>query len=847
MKKNKRLISRRGFALFLVLLLAFIPVASVADDADGTGAAQQSTQTAAEETKAAEETTAPEKETSHEPEPEATETKATEPEASDNAGSADGEATKETVTGAAQPEDTPAEDPADAVKPGKQNSAGKGADIKEQKSHDVWLQRYILYVDDHGNKLGDVEDIGKYKYTCRDIDCHDNGENTRHTFGSEEFLSGVTVESGSRPIGWTSVASSKPGYLQFGESFVGYKFDSIYIIVQKTGIDYRLEYNANGGEGAPEAQKATVWKGEQSYTFDIPDQRPTKKDFKFLGWADDPDATVPDYYNECTVEYPQGYSLSVTKIIYAVWEKNIEPIEAVTLTYDGNDATSGTAPEPQTVNKGETVKIQGQGDLVKEGYTFRGWSMEPSTTEPTQEAGTSMTLNESCTLYAVWEPIDETEVVELQYMDHEERYGEKETYQSGTLVSVKDCENQHEGYVFQGWDTNASAGVVKHKAGDSLPLMENTTLYAVWVKEQVTVTIKYVDEDGEVLEQTKCFVNVDEDYDVHNMITSTVVIDDITYKTEISEVGDSATGKADRDKTIIVVCTKETEQTEPAEPGDGSGGTTEPGGGSTTPTTPIGPTDPAEPSNPTTPSEPTVPSEPTNPTTPSEPTLPTEPSDPTVPSEPTVPVVPEDPDVPTTPATPSNPTTPTGPTTPAATGNLPTVTPAAIPAVAALAPAAAPAAAAAPAVTAVADEPVPLANEPEADNQDLQSLEDGDVPLAQNIPQQWALLNLILAILTVLVSAVLLIGYFTRKKKDDEQEEEEQEVKRKGLIRVLSVIPAIGAVILFLLTEDMSNPMALTDQWTVWMFVIALVNVAAAFFSKKSEKDQDNDQGYGMA
>ena len=207
MKKNKRLISRRGFALFLVLLLAFIPVASVADDADGTGAAQQSTQTAAEETKAAEETTAPEKETSHEPKPEATETKATEPEASDNAGSADGEATKETVTGAEQPEDPPTEDPADAVKPGQQNSADKGADIKEQKSHDVWLQRYILYVDDHGNKLGDVEDIGKYKYTCRDIDCHDNGENTRHTFGSEEFLSGVTVESGSRPIGWTSVAS----------------------------------------------------------------------------------------------------------------------------------------------------------------------------------------------------------------------------------------------------------------------------------------------------------------------------------------------------------------------------------------------------------------------------------------------------------------------------------------------------------------------------------------------------------------------------------------------------------------------------------------------------------------
>jgi hypothetical protein len=219
-------------------------------------------------------------------------------------------------------------------------------------------------------------------------------------------------------------------------------------------------------------------------------------------------------------------------------------------------------------------------------------------------------------------------------------------------------------------------------------------------------------------------------------------------------------------------------------------------------------------------------------------TDPTEPG--TDPKDPTTPGTdPADPTGPVGSTIPNSPTTPTVPggTTDgvATTQNLPAATPVAVPA-------------AAPVMTAVADDKVPLAV-PEENDQGLESLEDDQVPLANKLSAQWALLNLILAILTVLISVVLLIGYFTRKKHEEDDNSEEVEIKKKGFARVLILLPALAGVILFILTEDMTNPMVFTDQWTIWMAVIALLNVIVAFFSKKKEQDEDEDNGqnYGMA
>jgi len=99
-------------------------------------------------------------------------------------------------------------------------------------------------------------------------------------------------------------------------------------------------------------------------------------------------------------------------------------------------------------------------------------------------------------------------------------------------------------------------------------------------------------------------------------------------------------------------------------------------------------------------------------------------------------------------------------------------------------------------------------------------LEDGEGKvLGRSDENKWALLNLFLTGLTALISIILLVAYLG-KDKDDED--------RRGLLRALSLIPAAGAIILFLLTEDWTLPMQFIDWWTIPMIVIALIQVILA-------------------
>ena len=118
----------------------------------------------------------------------------------------------------------------------------------------------------------------------------------------------------------------------------------------------------------------------------------------------------------------------------------------------------------------------------------------------------------------------------------------------------------------------------------------------------------------------------------------------------------------------------------------------------------------------------------------------------------------------------------------------------------------------------------------------------------------WALINLICAIVTVLFGLLLLISK-RHKNKDDEEdetkdqtttnedEEKEQEKKRGAFTRVLAVLIAILSVVFFLVTEDMRLRWTWTDQWTIWMVVIGLVQIVVFFVGRKWKNvDDDEDE-----
>lgn len=314
------------------------------------------------------------------------------------------------------------------------------------------------------------------------------------------------------------------------------------------------------------------------------------------------------------------------------------------------------------------------------------------------------------------------------------------------------------------------------------------------------VTIEYVSDQGERLQADKVagpFKDGDR-YDVDNEIPSVIEKDGHRYIKE--RVEGAVEGTIDGEDVIIRVIYKIDEiGTEPENP---------------TPENPT-PEDPT-PENPT-PEDPT----PDNPT-PIEPVItPTIPD--TTPTVQTTPIITRTTPAPATPAI-----TPAG-LTPAA----PVITPAGLtPA----APVIAPETEEEPEeVRAVEDEEAPLANT---------EIKDEEVPLAGE-SGRWALINFALMNLAIFESLMLLIGYFVQTKKSSEEEEEdekngkERKLKKKGIIRLISLPVAIVSLIAFFLTENIWLPTQLVDEYTLMMAIIAIFQTIVVVLSRKEENLED--------
>ena len=149
------------------------------------------------------------------------------------------------------------------------------------------------------------------------------------------------------------------------------------------------------------------------------------------------------------------------------------------------------------------------------------------------------------------------------------------------------------------------------------------------------------------------------------------------------------------------------------------------------------------------------------------------------------------------------------------------------------------------------DNETPLANG--------EDIADNATPLAGLGTGAWALINLILTIVTTLLSILLLIGYIGKKKKALEDEDGnvvldengkevmEYEKNKKGLWRLISIIPALIAIIVFIFTEDMTLPMIFVDKWTILHAVIALVQVVVMVLCKKKKDENDEDENAANA
>ena len=92
---------------------------------------------------------------------------------------------------------------------------------------------------------------------------------------------------------------------------------------------------------------------------------------------------------------------------------------------------------------------------------------------------------------------------------------------------------------------------------------------------------------------------------------------------------------------------------------------------------------------------------------------------------------------------------------------------------------------------------------------------ENETPLANVQSSSWALVNLLACVLTVLLALAMRIG---KRRGDDD------EANTKRSFCLPAIVLAAASVVLFLITENMRNPMALVDAWTPVMLILLAAN-----------------------
>lgn len=158
---------------------------------------------------------------------------------------------------------------------------------------------------------------------------------------------------------------------------------------------------------------------------------------------------VQDFYGV----YVYGTNYTIT---------DIKPISGHTYNANGGD----NAPKEQDKPYGTNVNITEE-KPERTGYTFAGWSQNPSAEIGEYKAGEkvpNLAVSGEVTLYAIWQP-NEYKIKYITYDDDGNPVQmQAETFAKyGTgMITFAKIENERAGYDFKGWSTNKNATVPKY-------------------------------------------------------------------------------------------------------------------------------------------------------------------------------------------------------------------------------------------------------------------------------------------------------------------------------------------------------------------------------------------------
>ena len=304
---------------------------------------------------------------------------------------------------------------------------------------------------------------------------------------------GGTVSAGSIDVTYDSSYATLPTPTRTGYTFAGWftaasggtqvtNSTKVQIVenqtlyAQWTINSYTLTFNANGGTVST-ASKNVVYNTAYGT---LP--TPTRTGYTFAGWF-----TAASGGTQVSANSVMG---AANTTVYARWTANTYYV-----VYNANGGSGSMAT--QAMSYGTAYNLSANA-YSRSGYTFLGWSTNPSATTATYANGQAVsnltaTNGGSVILYAVWERMCtiymHTNGGTFNSYAISPTYGErvrKKGAAVGELPSISgslNTLNPRDGYTFVGWFTSPSGGT---QITSSTIVTSDITIYAVW-KENNTV------------------------------------------------------------------------------------------------------------------------------------------------------------------------------------------------------------------------------------------------------------------------------------------------------------------------------------------------------------------------
>ncbi|GHT79122.1 hypothetical protein FACS1894104_3290 [Actinomycetota bacterium] len=165
-----------------------------------------------------------------------------------------------------------------------------------------------------------------------------------------------------------------------------------------------------------------------------------------------------------------------------------------TLNYHGNGSDAGTVPAGETLQYGSAYTVADAGTMTRTGYTFAGWSTNP-TGSSTHAVGSTHTIRADVHLYAIWTPnplvppvppVIEITTYSVSYAaggDNVTGLPTGAALEAGTDYTVTGDVPSRQGYEFSGWASSLGSNL---QTGASFTMPEaDVMLTATWRAEMV--------------------------------------------------------------------------------------------------------------------------------------------------------------------------------------------------------------------------------------------------------------------------------------------------------------------------------------------------------------------------